>query len=76
MHQGTLTDTPPDPALSLSDVARSYKYLAQNIDSIDTVSRDAYQLLFGSELPDISKTKSQIRKVRDLSFTESNRPLQ
>jgi len=76
MHQGTLGATPPDPALSLSDVARSYKYLAQNIDSIDTVSRDAYQLLFGSKLPDINKARSQIRKVHDLRSEERKLPQQ
>jgi len=73
MHQGTLTDTPPDPALSLSDVARSYKYLAKHIDSVDTVSRDAYELLFGGKLPDISKARSQVRKAPDLRLNETKR---
>jgi len=73
MHQGTLSTTPPDPALSLSDVARSYKYLAKHIDSMDTVARDAYQLLFGSKLPDISKALIQTRKAPDLRINESKR---
>lgn len=64
MHNGTLGDTPPDPALTLSDVARSYKYLAQHVDVIDQVSRDAYEQLFGMTLPDIELTDSQQRKVR------------
>lgn len=63
MHLGTLGSTPPDPALSLSDVARSYKYLAKHIDSIDDISRDAYLALFGTELPDIVKTASQVRRI-------------
>jgi len=63
MHLGTLGSTPPDPALSLSDVARSYKYLAKHIDSIDVISRDAYLALFGTELPDIVKTTSQVRRI-------------
>ncbi len=76
MHQGSLGDTPPDPALSLSDVARSYKYLAQHIDSIDSVSRDAYQLLFNNKLPEISTARSQTRKAPDLRLNESKRPQQ
>jgi len=65
MHNGTLGDTPPDPALTLSDVARSYKYLAQQVDTIDQVSRDAYEQLFGTALPEIELTDSQQRKVRE-----------
>ena len=73
MHQGKLGTTPPDPALSLSDVARSYKYLAQHIDSVDTVARDAYQLLFGSKLPDINEAMSVKRKFHDLRSNETKR---
>ena len=64
MHQGTLGNTPPEPALTLSDVARSYKYLAQHVDDIDQVSRAAYQQLFGSELADINLSELQRRKPR------------
>ena len=64
MHLGTLGDTPPDPALTLSEVARSYKYLAQHVDSIDQISRDAYQQLFGSPLAEIDLTDLQVRKKR------------
>lgn len=64
MHLGNLGSTPPDPALTLSDVARSYKYLAQHIDSIDEISRQAYQQLFGASLPEIELTDSQKRQVR------------
>ena len=64
MHLGTLGDTPPDPALTLSEVARSYKYLAQHVDSIDQISRDAYQQLFGSTLAEINLTDLQVRKKR------------
>ena len=63
-HQGTLGNTPPEPALTLSDVARSYKYLAQHVDDIDQVSRAAYQQLFGSELADINLSELQRRKPR------------
>lgn len=63
MHKGTLGTTPPDPALTLSDVARSYKYLAQHVDSIDTISREAYQRLFDRPLPDINQTALQHRQI-------------
>ncbi len=64
MHLGTLGDTPPDPALTLSDVARSYKYLAQHVDNLDQISRDAYAQLFGTPLPDIELTDSRLREAR------------
>ena len=64
MHLGTLGNTPPDPALTLSEVARSYKYLAQHVDNIDQISKDAYQQLFGTALPDINLTDSQLRQQR------------
>ncbi len=64
MNEGTLGSTPPDPALTLSDVARSYKHLAQHVDSIDQISRDAYEQLFEEPLPDIELTDIQERKIR------------
>jgi hypothetical protein len=63
MHLGTLGDTPPPPSLTLSDVARSYKYLAQNIDDIGQVSADAYQKLFGTELAEIDLTDIKRRPL-------------
>lgn len=63
MHLGTLGNTPPPPALTLSDVARSYKYLAQHIDEIGQVSTDAYQKLFGAELADIDLTDLKRRQL-------------
>ena len=63
MHLGTLGNTPPPPALTLSDVARSYKYLAQHVDSIEQVSAGAYQKLFGAELADIDLTDLQLRQL-------------
>ncbi len=64
MNEGTLGSVPPDPALTLSDVARSYKYLAQHVDSIDQISRDAYEQLFATALPEIKLTDIQQRKIR------------
>lgn len=64
MSKGDLGTTPPEPDLTLSDVARSYKYLAQHVDNIDQISRDGYEQLFGEALPDIELTDIKERKVR------------
>ena len=55
MQEGTLGDTPPTPASTLGDVARSYKLLATNADNLDELAREAYQLLFDRPIPDLQE---------------------
>ena len=63
MDEGTLGTTPPAPALTLADVARNYKYLSQQTDRLGSIARDAYQTLFGEELPFIVETDVSERVV-------------
>ena len=63
MHEGKLGLSPPEPALTLADVARNYKYLSQHTEQLDTIARDAYQMLFNEELPVIVETNVASRTV-------------
>jgi len=63
MHEGTLGNTPPTPALTLSDVAKNYKYLSQQVEQLDIISRRAYLKLFNTELPFIVETRVDERTV-------------
>ena len=63
MHEGTLGNTPPTPALTLSDVAKNYKYLSQQVEQLDIISRRAYLKLFDTELPFIVETRVDERTV-------------
>jgi len=59
--------TPPVPALTLAEVARAYKALAAQPDDLGRLAREAYPILFGLELPDltsIARPKSWVERVQ------------
>lgn len=63
MQEGTLGNTPPTPASTLGDVARSYKLLATNADDLDRLARESYRLLFGQDIPDLREIELKSRRL-------------
>jgi len=61
--EGTLGDTAPPPALTLSDIAKAYKALAKHSDQLDTLAISSYQKLFGQPLPDIAEIAERVARI-------------